>query len=349
MDVVSRRRADARTIALSSQRVRGRDWVSRSPRGSRFEQSMVLGSMGERSPCGRVDRAGQPFEPRLARPVRGSPHDSGAERANPLISLREALGVSEGRRDLAESAARPPRRVSSSRSWSTRSTGRRELVIKPLSPLFAGHPLIRAAVCPVNVKWCSHSTRRSGHAPRKGGADGVSFDLAESGRRPVLVVDDSISVGKSSSESSGPKATWSTRRQTGSEALGKVRNNLYGLIVSDSKCPEWTVRALAELSRPEHRVSVPVIIASSNQTRDATEGHRLGAREIPAEADRPGSPCRARPRSCASQFGSSRARLHPGLHSDVGPTRPPSRSVMKARPAPCHRILLAGRPRSPRA
>jgi CheY-like chemotaxis protein len=166
--------------------------------------------------------------------------------------------------------------------------GTRELVVKPLAPLLAGHPFGSGTSLSVTgevilmlnasglARWLRDGQSRTRPAPDQ---------AARSASAPVLVVDDSISVRTVAARQFRAMGYEVEEVSDGLEALGKLRSRNYSMVLSDLEMPRMDgFELLAELSRLEISPAIPVIIASTRS--DPATSRRvleLGARAFLAK------------------------------------------------------------------
>jgi CheY-like chemotaxis protein len=144
--------------------------------------------------------------------------------------------------------------------------GTRELVLRPLGPLLAGHPLISGtgfsvsgepilALNPAGLsRWL-----RAGGIPRL-----VLNKKTAVRQAPILVVDDSISVRKVVTRHLRSLGYEVEEVSHGLEALGRLRNQTYSMILTDLEMPQLDgFELLAELAGSPTLQSLPVVVAST--------------------------------------------------------------------------------------
>jgi CheY-like chemotaxis protein len=166
--------------------------------------------------------------------------------------------------------------------------GPRELLIQPLDSLLAGHPVLSGAsfsgdgelilVLRLPGLVCLH--RRSADG-RQAGPSPPAGERA----RPILVVDDSISVRRVATRHLEALGYPVEEAADGLEALRKLRGSSYGLVLTDLEMPRMDgIELLGELNRPGPAARIPVLVATS---RHDPETRRrvldLGARAILAK------------------------------------------------------------------
>ncbi|MFO0909561.1 MAG: response regulator [Isosphaeraceae bacterium] len=288
MDVVSQEVSKLHgSVTLASQKGRGMKLSIALPARLALEQSMVL----------RVDRQAfalpvelvelaESFEPTSVDTQGKYPQVMMRGESVPLISLQDALGfpscapTSCSKVLLIRAEGQPLAVVVEA------IDGTRELVIKPMGPLLAGHPLISGVSLSVTGE-VVFALNPSGLALwlREGGSRCSFGRKPENGPRQqttILVVDDSISVRKVVARQLRMLGYDVEEVSDGLEALGKLRNNPYDLVISDLEMPRMDgFELLAELSRLSIAEHVPVLAAS---TRSDPETRRrvlsLGARDF---------------------------------------------------------------------
>ena len=152
--------------------------------------------------------------------------------------------------------------------------GAEDLVIKPLGALLAGHPLVSGTSLSINGEVIS-VLHPSGLEPwlNRRTASGSSADESSAPRPPdvaaveqfaVLVVDDSISVRRGMARQLRNLGLNVREASDGLEALGRLREAQYGLVVTDLEMPKLDGFALlAEIKRIPSLSTIPVIVAST--------------------------------------------------------------------------------------
>ena len=170
--------------------------------------------------------------------------------------------------------------------------GTEELVIKPLCNLLAGHPLISGTsqsesgevISILNLsglrRWVGEGSMR--HVLED--SPGARRERTTTGPE-VLVVDDSISVRKGVARQLRAMGLRVDEVSDGLEALGRLRNLGYALVVTDLEMPRLDgFGLLAEMRRTAALASIPVIVASTRvdpETRQRVAA--LGARAFLAK------------------------------------------------------------------
>ncbi|MFO0907591.1 MAG: response regulator [Isosphaeraceae bacterium] len=289
MDVVSQEAAKLHgSVSLVSQQGKGMRLSIALPARLALEQSMVL----------RVDRQAfalpvelvelaEPFDPEVVDRTTGIPRIPMRNESVPLVVARDAFGfppaaLASCSKVLLIRAENQPLAV-----LVDSLDGTRELVIKPLGPLLSGHPLISGVSLSVTGE-VIFAVNPAGLAlwQREGGRAAEATRRLDHPAVPViLVVDDSISVRKVVARQLRQLGYHVEEVNDGLEALGKIRHNAYGLVISDLEMPRMDgFELLAELSRLNIATSLPVLAAS---TRSDPETRRrilaLGAREFVAK------------------------------------------------------------------
>ena len=145
--------------------------------------------------------------------------------------------------------------------------GTRELVIKPLGSLLAGHPVLSGTSLSVTgevilVLNPSGLSRWQREGRSSGGSTEARPEARPSAR--VLVVDDSISVRKVVARRLRALGVEVEEVSDGLEALGKLRSKAYRLVLTDLEMPRMDgFELLAELRRSPGLNSPPVIVSST--------------------------------------------------------------------------------------
>lgn len=159
--------------------------------------------------------------------------------------------------------------------------GPRELVVKPLSALLAGHPAIVGTSFSASGE-IVYLLDPFGLARVSGGTDGPGFDRTGVGpadekkrgskANSVLVVDDSLSVRRVAARRLRELGFQVDEVSDGLEAVKTLRENQYKLILTDLEMPRMDGFALlGELERVGVSSSTPVVVASTRSdqaTRD---------------------------------------------------------------------------------
>jgi CheY-like chemotaxis protein len=290
MDVVAREVHRLRgTLDLASQPGRGTQLTVRLPARLALEPVLIVRVAGQpfAVPASQVEHA-QPFE--LPDPSSEPPHEAVntdpaassiaepsvtyQDRAIPLVFGREILGIGP-----SAAAARPKLVIVRAGS---RLIGlvvdmierAEDLVIKPLSALLAGHPLVSGTSLSINgdvisvlhpsglERWLNNRMALAAN-PVAHRADG-SCPILREGRMAVLVVDDSISVRRSVSRQLRGLGLEVHEVSDGREALGRLRDTRIGLVLTDLEMPRLDGYALlAEIKRSAKLSTIPVIVAST--------------------------------------------------------------------------------------
>jgi chemosensory pili system protein ChpA (sensor histidine kinase/response regulator) len=158
--------------------------------------------------------------------------------------------------------------------------GPRELVIKPMGPLLAGHPLIAGtslspagelilALDPYGLVRCgSVATGTAEVQPKR--------------PRRVLVVDDALSVRRVARRHLGSLGLETDEAADGIEALHKMRTNSYRLVLTDLEMPRMDgFELLAELRRSGASAATPVVVTSTrSDPQTLRRVLQLGARAL---------------------------------------------------------------------
>ena len=168
-----------------------------------------------------------------------------------------------------------------------------ELVIKPLGPLVAGHPVISGTsqlvtgevVLALNpsglARWAQLDHRSSLAAATSSTGPAITS---------ILVVDDSISVRKIVTRLLRAMGYRVDEAFDGLEALGKLREHRYAMVVTDIDMPRMDgFELLSEIANHDFSKSIPVMVTST-RTDESTLSRvkQLGARGFlpkPIEAD----------------------------------------------------------------
>jgi CheY-like chemotaxis protein len=152
--------------------------------------------------------------------------------------------------------------------------GAEDLVIKPLSALLAGHPLIAgtslsihgeviSVLHPSGLERWLNLRMASEAGPAASGVQGPLGVPADE-RMAVLVVDDSISVRRGVARQLRGLGLEVHEVSDGLEALGRLRSTHYGLVLTDLEMPRLDGFALlAEIKRSASLATIPVIVAST--------------------------------------------------------------------------------------
>jgi CheY-like chemotaxis protein len=291
MDVVSQEVGRLHgSITLASQRGQGLRLSIALPARLALEQAMVLRIDGQAFalPVELIERA-QSLQPGDVDTTGPHPRVRMCDEMVPLVTAREALGFPPA------APASCPKLLLIRVDGQPLAVlvdaieGTRERVVKPLGPLLAGHPLILGTSLSVTGE-VVFSLNPCGLARwlREGAADAGQVIVPHAA--PILVVDDSISVRTVVARRLRLLGYEVEEVSDGLEALGKVRNNTFGLVVTDLEMPRMDgFELLAELSRLAIVPAVPVLVVSTRcdpETRRRVQS--LGARELlakPIDAD----------------------------------------------------------------
>jgi chemotaxis protein histidine kinase CheA len=289
MDVVAQEVRRLRgTIELESRPGTGTRIILRLPARLALEQAMVARIAGQAVaiPISLIEHA-QSFEPG---DVEGEGPDATVrvrDRPVPLIAVREALGFP------AAAAASCPKlllvRVDGEALALLLDAieGTREVVIKSLGPLLAGHPVLWGTSLSLTgdvilVLNPSGLLRRL----REGRADETAPEHPRGPRpAPVLVVDDSISVRRVVTRQLRMLGLEVEEVSDGVEALGRLSSRPYSMVLTDLEMPRMDgFELLAELRRSPALAALPVVVAST-EGRLATRRRvlALGARAFVAK------------------------------------------------------------------
>jgi CheY-like chemotaxis protein len=155
--------------------------------------------------------------------------------------------------------------------------GTRELVIKPLGPLLAGHPVIWGTSLSLtgDVIFVLNPSGLLRWLREGRDAAAVPDDEPAPRPAPVLVVDDSISVRRVVTRQLRSLGLEVEEVSNGVEALGKLSSRSYSMVVTDLEMPRMDgFELLAELRRSPAFSSLPVIVAST-ESRPATRRRAL--------------------------------------------------------------------------
>jgi chemotaxis protein histidine kinase CheA/CheY-like chemotaxis protein len=308
MDVVAREVNQLRgTIDLESQPGCGTRLALRLPARLALEPALIvrIGGQPFAIPASQVERA-QPFERPATRPdaaresaraeLGSAPYDDSTvaygDQAIPVVFGSEVLGI--GR----------PGPTSWTKLVVVRTGGRLmgmvvdeiegagDLVIKPMSDLLAGHPLVTGTSVSIKgevilvlnasglERWLG--TRKAAGMRPPTRREQPSDQGSEPGRMAVLVVDDSISVRRGVARQLLGLGLEVDEVSDGLEALGRLRDSRYGLVVTDLEMPKLDGLALlAEMKRSPNLSAIPVIVASTRGDPDTRRRVlELGARAL---------------------------------------------------------------------
>jgi chemotaxis protein histidine kinase CheA/ActR/RegA family two-component response regulator len=278
MDVVAQEVRRLRgTIDLTSQPGHGARFTLRLPARLALEQAMItrVGGQAFALPVALIEHA-QPFEPGDVEGTRGQATVRIRDHRVPLIVAREALGLS------ATAPPSCPKLLLVHADGEALALlfdaieGTRELVIKPLGPLLAGHPVIWGTSLSLtgDVIFIINPSRLFRWL-REGRRDGVPIHEPVVRGAPVLVVDDSISVRRVVTRQLRMLGLEVEEVSNGVEALGKLAKQSYSMILTDLEMPRMDgFELLAELKRSPTLAALPVIVAST-ESRPATRRRAL--------------------------------------------------------------------------
>jgi chemotaxis protein histidine kinase CheA len=285
MDVVSQEVGRLHgTITLTSNPGEGTRLSISLPARLALEQAMISHVDGRpfALPVELIEQA-QTFEPETVDHSAAWPRLPIRDRLVPLIDARKALGISK-----AATAACP--RVISIRADGEPLAvifdaiqGTAELAIKPLSPLLSGHPVVSGTSLSASGE-VIFALDPAGLARTlrdvSGSLDSRTAAIDPPSTSRVLVVDDSISVRKIVARHLKGLGFEVEEVSDGLEALGKLRNHTYALVVSDLEMPRMDgFELLAELGRLGISPRLPVFIASTRSGPETrSRAIELGAR-----------------------------------------------------------------------
>jgi CheY-like chemotaxis protein len=289
MDVVAQEVRRLRgTIELSSKTGAGTRITLRLPARLALEQAMIARAAGQALaiPISLIEHA-QPFE---AADSEGQPPHATVrvrEHRVPLIIAREALGFS------ATAPASCPKLLLVRAEGGALALvfdsieGTRELVIKPLGPLLAGHTVIWGTSLSMTgevIFVLNPAGLFRWHTEGRGNSMVPASDPAPR-PAPVLVVDDSISVRRVVTRQLRMLGLDVEEVSNGVEALGKLACRPYSMVLTDLEMPRMDgFELLAELRRSPTLAALPVVVAST-ESRPATRRRALalGARAFVAK------------------------------------------------------------------
>jgi len=286
MDVVAQEVARLHgTLSLFSQRGVGTTLTIRLPARLALEQAMVV----------RVE--GRPFalplaSIELADQLQLSECEGSTvrlrDRTVPLLDARRVLGFGPAAPD---SNARPKLLVVRAEGQSAALLvdaidGPRELVIKPLDPLLAGHPVVAGtSLSPAGELVMVLDP--FGVVGRRFEPPGLAAQEPEPVARAsrALVVDDAISVRRAARRHLRALGMETDEAADGVEALRKVRSGSYQLILTDLDMPRMDgFELLAELNRSGVSAITPVLaISTRSDARRTRRVLELGARALLAK------------------------------------------------------------------
>lgn len=268
MDVVAQEVARLHgTIDLASQPGFGTTMTVRLPVRLALERVMIvrIDDQAFALPVALVDLA-QAFDPAEQEGWGGDATVRVRGRNVPLVDAREALGFSTTPPTSNPKLLLVQADDDSLALLVDSIEGTRELVLRPLGPLLAGHPVISGTGLSVNgeailalnptgmARWLRAGAHPSQAPNRKGAVR----------QAPILVVDDSISVRRVVTRNLRALGYEVEEVSHGLEALGKVRNHTYSMILTDLEMPQLDgFELLAELGRSRSLETLPVVVAST--------------------------------------------------------------------------------------
>ncbi len=145
--------------------------------------------------------------------------------------------------------------------------GPRELLVRPLESLLAGHPVLSGAsfsgdgelILVLRLPGLVRLYRRLADSRE---TDALSSTPERLQR--VLVVDDSISVRRIATRHLESLGYVVEEAADGLEALRKLRSGTYALVLTDLEMPRMDgIELLGELNRLEQAPAVPILVATS--------------------------------------------------------------------------------------
>jgi chemotaxis protein histidine kinase CheA/CheY-like chemotaxis protein len=285
------------TIELDSQPGRGTRLTLRLPARLALEQAMVVRVAGQAFalPIASIELA-QAFAPGEREGSESSATVLVRDRRVPLIDARAVLGFSTCAPASCPKLLLVRAEGDALALLVDAIEGARELVIKPLDTLLAGHPVLAGtsfsitgevilALNPLGLnRWRLRRGDPAAPAP-------ASARRADDPHRPapVLVVDDSISVRRVAARHLRALGVEIDEVSDGLEALTQLRSRRYGLVLTDLEMPRMDgFELLAELRRSAALAAIPVVVASTR--RDPETRRRaldLGARAVLAKPVEP--------------------------------------------------------------
>jgi chemotaxis protein histidine kinase CheA len=315
MDVVAREVEKLRgTLEIASQPGRGTQLTLRLPARLALEPAVIVRVAGQplAIPASHVEHA-EPYEPPIPRPdalqseeSADPPSSSIGEtsvtyggQAVPVVFARGILGIGH-----TSSVAWPKLVLVRAGSGHfglvvDAIEGAEDLLIKPLGVLLAGHPLVSGTSVSINgevisvlhppgfERWLKN--RMASGAGSVASLAPDPFRVIAEERMAVLVVDDSISVRRGMARQLRGLGLEVQEVSDGLEALGRLRDSHYGLVLTDLEMPRLDGFALlAEIKRSAGFSSIPVIVASTRC--DAETRRRLSALGAEALLSKPLDP-----------------------------------------------------------
>jgi chemotaxis protein histidine kinase CheA/CheY-like chemotaxis protein len=300
MDVVAREVGLLKgTIDLQTEPGRGTRLTIRLPARLALETTMIVRIDGQAFavPVAQIESA-QPFETAAegagsdAKGGQGSSFALVRDQRIPVVGAREILGIGG-----SDPPAWPKLLVVRTGGGPVGLVvdaieGTEDLVIKPLSSLLAGHPVISGTSQSLSgevISILNLSSLRRWVDEGTSSAHPVDAPAGDRERRPpgsaVLVVDDSISVRKVVARQLRMLGMEVDEVSDGLEALGRLRSRSYGLVVTDLEMPRLDGFGLmAEMQRIAPLAAVPIIVASTRADRETRQRvTALGARAFIAK------------------------------------------------------------------
>jgi chemotaxis protein histidine kinase CheA/ActR/RegA family two-component response regulator len=295
MDVVAKEVGRLRgTIDLASQSGQGTSITIRLPTRLALERAMVVRVDGQAFalPVELIELA-QPFEPKEGQEWGPNATMRVREERVPLVDARRALGISMNAPDPCPKLILVRADGGPLALLVDEIVGARELVVKPLGPLLAGHPVISGTsvsltgevILSLNPSDLARWHREGSAVPAGGAAPTPAARTA-----PVLVVDDSISVRRVAARHLSALGFEVDEVSDGVEAIQKLRSRPYRLVLTDLEMPRMDgFELLAQLERMGSLSATPVVVTS---TRSDPETRRrvlaLGAAAFVAKPLEPG-------------------------------------------------------------
>jgi chemotaxis protein histidine kinase CheA/CheY-like chemotaxis protein len=279
MDVVAREVAQLRgRVELHSRRGEGTRLIVRVPAWLSLEHVMIVRVSGQALavPIRSIESIHLYDEAEVSTDGESSRTVVLGGQRYPLIDARSALGFSGAARRACPTllvVTAEDRRVA---LLVDAVDGPRELVLKPLGALLAGHPAISGAGL-TSTGAIVFALDLAGLARLdRGGGPRATFEAERAATEPpALVVDDSLSVRRVATRHLRALGFDVDEATDGEQALARLRDRTYRLILTDLEMPRMDGFELLEELRRSGTLKATSVVMSSTRTDPATRRRAL--------------------------------------------------------------------------